>query len=153
VFEKERQSILDPVAIVEDPDSEAGIICEGNHRAAAAVASGKKVRVAVLRTAEQLRRILREGNASRLARELSFKDFVLRAKAEAISKGFLKAGWQLYFDRMVGSSPVMKVTKRKGVEAQVPTEGVEDNTANIELAKRAAEDWNAVPKKDASLES
>lgn len=104
VFEGDRQSVLDPVLVVSTRDGERGLICQGNHRGAAAFACGKPVRVKVLKSSEELRTHLKQGYVAEYARTLTFDSFVDTCFEQAASHGFHITGWKGYLSQLQSSA-------------------------------------------------
>jgi hypothetical protein len=96
IFRAGRQSILDPVLAVEDDLRPGfGLVCDGNHRAAAAFKCRTKVRVAILKNELELRFILR-GAVAQFARHLRMRDFVNKCREQSESIGLYRGGWPEY---------------------------------------------------------
>lgn len=102
IFRQGRQSILDPVLAVEDPLRPGyGLVCDGNHRVAAAFKCRTQVRIRILKSKGDLES-LRVGTVGEMARHFSLDRFVDRCREQSTSIGLYAGGWQEYLARMEG---------------------------------------------------
>lgn len=95
IFREGRESILDPVLAVEDPrTSPKGFLLQGHHRAAAAFSTHRRVRVAILRTREDLLEHVQEGTAAEYARGCtSFDKFLEICREQSRRLRLYEHGW------------------------------------------------------------
>lgn len=133
VFRKRRQGILDPLLAVEDPHKPGhALICEGNHRAAAAFSASPRalVRVRLLRSKEELAWIT-EGVTAALGSLMSFQDFVERCRQESIDRGLYERGWPYYLAVLGGEHPELVPPKPVRIDYGAPSSWAE---ADAELS-------------------
>lgn len=104
IFRQGRHSIFEPVLTVEDPlRPECGLVCDGNHRTAAAFLAKTSVRIRILKSQADLE-FLKVGFVAALARHLSFEDFVDRCREQSKSIGLYDKGWKGYLGTLAPRS-------------------------------------------------
>lgn len=104
VFQEGRQSMLDPILAVDDPSRpHVALICEGNHRAAAAQLAGAKVLVRQLRSTAELAYV-HEGLVATLRQHFAFEDVVERCRHASQERALYDTGWERYIAVMNGNA-------------------------------------------------
>jgi hypothetical protein len=100
VFRQRRAHLLDPVFVVEDPElSPRGYVVQGHHRAAAAMVTRRHVRVAILRTREDLLALVTDGDAAIVAgRSRQVADFVAECRQRARELQVDRRGWAAWLE-------------------------------------------------------
>jgi hypothetical protein len=99
IFRQRRQKILDPVLVAEDQRRSARFfVVQGHHRAAAAFVESQKIRVAILRTVDELRRHVTEGAVAELVQRHTLDEFIEKCEDRSRRLGLYQGRWKTWLD-------------------------------------------------------